>query len=336
MEPEILHTSGGLLFEEVSLEGGEGGRTERPSSSPRGPYEYVLMGVSVLFAIICIGFVVTIILEAVPAFKQQGSYLFTGTTWQQGGGSTPSQYGGLSMIVGTFQVAVVAMVAAVVIGMGTALSIVFFLPLRLRNLVATLVELLAAVPSVVYGIFGYLVLAPWVLTTLGPFLSGLPGGTAIFGSVQTGTSMLLASVVVAVMVLPTFVAIAREVLSAVPHELSEASLSLGATQWQTLSRTVIPTARIGLFGAAALALGRAIGETVAVALVAGQVNQISWKSLEPGTTLASWIANNFGEATGDQVNALFALGVILMAISLATSLFSRWLVARQRRAAAVV
>jgi phosphate transport system permease protein len=315
-----------------------GAEGRRPSASARGAYEWTLLLVAGLFGIISVWFVGTIIWQSASTFKTQGLYIFTGANWIPGAGTgVPSQYGGRAMIIGTFETSLIAMIIAVVIGTGTSLAINFFLPQKLKTFVATVVELLAAIPSVVYGVWGMLVLAPWFLNTVGPFLSSLPGGTAILGTTVAGKSLLLAGIVLAVMVLPTYVAISREVISSVPHELVEASLSLGATRWQTLWKTVIPTARIGLFGATSLALGRAIGETVAVSLVCGGVVGTSFKPLEPGVSIAGWIATQWGEAVGsDQIGALFALGAILMVVSLAMSIFSRRLVAKQRRAAAVV
>ena len=309
-----------------------------PSASVRGAYEWTLLVISGLFGLVSIWFVGTIIWQSASTFKTQGFYIFTGLSWNPGAGTgLPSQYGGRAMIFGTIETSLIAMVIAVVIGTGTSLAINFFVPQKMKTFVATVVELLAAVPSVVYGVWGMLVLAPWFLNTVGPFLSSLPGGTAVLGTTVAGKSLLLAGLVLAIMVLPTYVAISREVIGAVPHELVEASLSLGATLWQTLWKTVLPTARIGLFGATSLALGRAIGETVAVSLVCGGVVGSSFKPLDPGVTIAGWIATQWGEAVGsDQIGALFALGAILMVVSLGMSIFSRRLVARQRRAAAVV
>jgi phosphate transport system permease protein len=224
------------------------------------------------------------------------------------------------------------------IGLGTSISIVFFIPRRLRNIVATLVELLAAVPSIVYGLWGYLVLAPWMYKSVDPWFNSWPFARTLFGdpSQQYGPSLLLAAIVLGVMILPTFVAISREVIAVVPQDLIEASLSLGATRWQVIRKVVLPTSRIGLFGATFLALARATGETVAVALIAGGVAKVQFHLLDPGTSIASWIATEFGEAQGNEISALMALGVLLMLLSFSLSLVSRWLVSRQRKVLAKV
>jgi phosphate transport system permease protein len=232
----------------------------------------------------------------------------------------------------------IALVLAVIVGLGTSIAIVFLIPRRFRNVIATLVELLAAVPSIVYGLWGLLVLAPWMETTVNPWLNSWPFAKAIFGNPgqEFGTSLLLASIVLGIMILPTFVAISREVIAVVPQDLIEASLSLGATRWQVIRGVVLPTAKIGLFGATFLALARATGETVAVALVAGGVANVQFHLLYPGTSIAAWIATEFGESQGNEIAALMALGVLLMLLNFGLSLVSRWLVRRQRRVLALV
>jgi phosphate transport system permease protein len=293
-----------------------------------------LIGASLLFAAVSVGFIGTIVWNSLPEFAHHSGTLLGGNGWQ----SPTGPFGGLAMIVGTIETSIVALVIAVVIGLGTSISIVFLLPRRFRNIVATLVELLAAVPSVVYGLWGFLVLAPWMLKTVIPWLDSWPFAKELFGNAgqQDGQSLLLASIVLAVMILPTFVAISREVISVVPHDLVEASLSLGATRWQVIREVVLPTAKIGLFGATFLALARATGETVAVALVAGGVANVQFHLLYPGTSIASWIATEFGEAQGNEIAALMALGVLLMLVNFGLSLISRWLVSRQRKVLAVV
>jgi phosphate transport system permease protein len=294
----------------------------------------LLIGASLVFAAVSIGFIGTIVWNSLPDFAHHAGTLFGGNGWQ----SPTGPFGGLAMIVGTLETSLVALVVAVVIGLGTSISIVFLIPRRFRNIVATLVELLAAVPSVVYGLWGFLVLAPWMLKTVIPWLDSWPFAHELFGNPgeQDGQSLFLASIVLAVMILPTFVAISREVISVVPNDLVEASLSLGATRWQVIREVVLPTAKIGLFGATFLALARATGETVAVALVAGGVANVQFHLLYPGTSIASWIATEFGEAQGNEISALMALGVLLMLVNFGLSLISRWLVSRQRKVLAVV
>lgn len=307
---------------------------EYSAATSRSWYSYLLIAASVVFAVVSMTFVGSIISGSFSTWTHHASTLLGRNGWQTPNGP----FGGLAMIVGTLETSLIALVFAVVIGLGTSIAIVYIVPRRFRNIVATLVELLAAVPSIVYGLWGFLVLAPWMLKTVEPWLNSWPYATAIFGNVgqQAGTSLLLAAIVLAVMILPTFVAISREVIAAVPQDLIEASLSLGATRWQVLREVVLPTAKIGLFGATFLALGRATGETVAVALVAGGVANVQFHLLYPGTTIAGWIATQFGEAQGIEISALTALGLLLMLISFALSLVSRALVSRQRKVLAIV
>jgi phosphate transport system permease protein len=288
----------------------------------------------VLFAAVSVGFVGSILQKSLPTWLHHPATIIIGSGWQ----SPTGPFGGLAMIVGTLETSLIALVIAVLIGLGTSITIVFLLPRRLRNVVATLVELLAAVPSIVYGLWGYLVLAPWMYKSVDPWLNSWPGAHTLFGdpSQQYGPSLLLAAAVLGVMILPTFVAISREVIAVVPQDLIEASLSLGATRWQVIRKVVLPTSRIGLFGATFLALARATGETVAVALIAGGVAKVQFHLLDPGTSIASWIATEFGEAQGNEISALMALGVLLMLLSFSLSLVSRWFVSRQRKVLAKV
>jgi phosphate transport system permease protein len=307
---------------------------ENPSaSSSRGWYHWLLVSFGALFALVSFAFVGSIIIYSIPAWAHTGT-LLTGRGWQ----SPDGPYGGLAMITGTVETSLIALFVAGVVGMGTALAIVFLVPRRLRNIIATFVELLAAIPSIVYGLWGFLILAPWMLKTFDPFVAKLPFSSAIFGNPgqEFGPSLLLAAIVLSIMILPTFIAISREVIAAVPNDIIEASYSLGCTRWQVIRQVVMPTAKIGLFGATFLSLARATGETVAVALVAGSVANAQFHLLYPGTSIAAWIATEFGEAQGNEISALMALGVLLMLINFSFSLISRSLVNRQRKALARV
>jgi phosphate transport system permease protein len=305
-----------------------------PAATPRSWYSSVLVLAALLFAAVSVGFVGSIFWSSLPTWVHHGGTLLTSSAWV----SPTGPFGGLAMISGTFETSIIALVIAVIIGLGTSISIVFFIPRRFRTIVATLVELLAAIPSVVYGLWGLLVIAPWMEVTVNPWLNKWPFARTIFGNPgqEFGTSLLLASIVLGIMILPTFVAISREVIAVVPQDLQEASLSLGATRWQMIREVVLPTAKIGLFGATFLALARATGETVAVALVAGSVANAQFHLGYPGTSIAAWIATEFGESQGSEISALMALGVILMVLNVCLALISRQLVSRQRKVLARV
>ena len=319
----------------VALElGDEAAGGYNPPAASRTWYHYLLLAGAILFAAVSVGFVGTIFWSSLPTWLHHAGTLLGGKGWA----SPLGPFGGLAMITGTFETSLIALVLAVIVGLGTSIAIVFLIPRRFRNVIATLVELLAAVPSIVYGLWGLLVLAPWMETTVNPWLNSWPFAKAIFGNPgqEFGTSLLLASIVLGIMILPTFVAISREVIAVVPQDLIEASLSLGATRWQVIRGVVLPTAKIGLFGATFLALARATGETVAVALVAGGVANVQFHLLYPGTSIAAWIATEFVESQGNEIAALMALGVLLMLLNFGLSLVSRWLVRRQRRVLALV
>jgi phosphate transport system permease protein len=187
--------------------------------------------------------------------------------------------------------------------------------------------MLAGIPSVVYGLWGLLVVAPWARTIIEPAVSAIFGHSGPTSGAELGIGLLLAGLVLFVMVLPTMVAISRDVLAAVPTELMEGALALGATRWQVLARVVIPSARSGLLGAVTLAMGRALGETIAVTMVIGNTPSIAHSLFAPASTMASVIANQFSEATEPfHLASLVAVGVLLLAISVLVNSAARLLV----------
>ena len=298
------------------------------SKSPtkdRSVYSALLKVASFLFVIISGLFLWALISGSWKIWTSQPLTLLTGSTWS-------GKYGGLPMILGTLQTSFIALFIAVVLGLGTAITIVFLIPRRLKVIAGTFIELLAGIPSIIYGVWGSVVLAPWMLAHFYPWINSL--GIYAFGDSTTlvGPSIFLASVVLAIMILPIFVSISRDVIASVPQDLIEASLSLGATKWQMITKTVLPSVKIGIVGAAFLALARATGETVAVALTIGGIAHIEWKLFLPATTIASFIASTFGESSSADIQGLLALGVVLMFISFSVSLLSRVLISRQRKA----
>jgi len=293
---------------------------------------YIIAG---MFSILVAGLVVTLCFQAAPALHHFGLSFITGTTWDP----VHAKYGALPFIIGTLETTAIAMVLAIPIGLGTALFLVHALRGRLRSVLSTAVELLAAVPSVVYGLWALLVVAPWVASVLEPALAKTTGGTGPFSGPPLGIGLLLAGLVLFVMVLPTMVAISRDVIAAVPAEQVEGALALGATRWQAMWRVVIPSARTGLLGAITLATGRALGETIAVTMVIGNSTTIAHSLFSPAATLASTIANQFTEATEPyHLSSLMALALILMVIAVVVNAAARLLVGsigRQRSATSV-
>ncbi len=298
----------------------------RLSATSDRPYKLLLGGAALFFGAVILLFVWSVIHTAWPAVTQFGVQLLTGNTWIAGTGP----YGALPLIVDTLLTTLIALVIAVPIGLATSLAILYLVPKKLAAAASSLVELLAAVPSVVFGLWGLWYLAPWFAHTIEPDLAKLTGGRWPFGGPQEGFSVLLAGVVLAVMILPTIVAITRDVISVVPADLIEGGLSLGATRSQTYLRIVLPSAKTGIFGAIALGAGRALGETIAVAMVIGSNAQLPHSLFTSGATLASTIATQFGEATGSTGAALAALALLLMIITASVNAFARILTNRAK------
>lgn len=236
--------------------------------------------------------------------------------WTSQWNPVTSQFGALPLIFGTVVSSLIAIILAGVVGILAAAYLAEFAPGWLARPLSFVIELLAAVPSVVFGLWGLFVLAPFVRGDLGPFLQKTLGFIPIFSGPIYGTSMLTAGLILALMILPTVTAISREVIVAIAQDLREASMSLGATKWETVARVVLPASRVGIFGAIVLALGRAIGETIATTMVIGNRPDIAVSLFAPGYTLASVIANEFTEANGDvYISALLELGLLLFIVS---------------------
>ncbi len=300
------------------------GREEgaRRRSLSNGVYRGLLMVMAGIFVGLVAWYLISIIVESKPAFSTLGfSWIFQ-KVWDPGHG----KYGLLPFILGTIETTAIALVLAVPIGLGTAIALAHLVPDRLRPPLSTAVELLAAVPSVVYGLWGLIVLAPFFRSTVEPFLTSMLGWTGLFNGPNNGVGLLLAGVILFVMVLPTMVAISRDVLVVVPEEQVEGALALGATRWQVLRKVVVPGARTGILGGFSLAMGRALGETVAVALVIGNSPFIAHSVKSPAATLASLIVNNFGEATGTELAALFGAALVLLIIGVSVNALARALV----------
>jgi phosphate transport system permease protein len=283
-----------------------------------------------IFAGLVVWFVVAVAVQAKPAFSTLGFSWIIEKVWSP----SHNQFGLLPFILGTIETTAIALVLAVPIGLGTALALAYLVPHRLRPGLSTAVELLAAVPSVVYGLWGLVALAPLNREYLEPFLTSVFGWTGLFNGPNNGEGLLLAGIILFVMILPTMVAISRDVLAVVPTDQVEGAMALGATRWQMLHRVVVPGARTGLLGAFTLATGRALGETVAVALVIGNSPYIAHSIKSSAATLPSLIVNNFGEATGTERSALFGAALVLLVIGVAVNALARVLVRSTARSGA--
>ncbi len=266
-----------------------------------------------------------------PALSAFGVSFLTSSAWDPVRG----EFGIAPAAIGTLLTSFIALLLATPLAIGVAIYLSDFAPPWLRTPVAFLVDLLAAIPSVVYGLWGFLVLIPFLRDHVVPFLADTLGlrNTPLFAGPNAGNSVLAASIILAIMVLPYISAVAREILLAVPRSQREAALALGATKWEMIWGAVLPYARSGIMGGVILGLGRALGETMAVALVIGNSASISSSLLAPGSTLASLIANKFKEAStiGLEHSALLAAGFVLFVITLIVNMLARWLVLRMTR-----
>jgi phosphate transport system permease protein len=244
-------------------------------------------------------------------------------------------YGALPFIYGTLVSSLIGLLIAVPLGVATGLFLTEMAPRALRQPVITLIEMLAAVPSVIFGLWGIFIMIPWLRGQLFPWIRGALGFLPLFSGPIYGLSMLSGGIIIAIMILPIVTSVSREILRSVPNLQREAAYALGATHWEVIRIAVLSYARRGLFGAAVLGLGRALGETMAVTMVIGNNPQIRASLFAPGYTLASVIANEFAEATSDlYLNALFELGLVLLAITILVNIAAQIMMRSMRESTA--
>lgn len=282
---------------------------------------HLLCWVASAAAVATLGLIVyEIVSGAWPAMQKFGLGFLTSSSWVP----NRENFGIFPFIIGTAASSFIAILFALPLGLAIAIFLSEnFLPLPVRQVVRFVVEMLAAIPSVVYGLWGIFVVIPlvkifggWAVSTF----HGVPVLETLFAPPAYGNSMLTASVVLALMILPTLTAISRNSLTAVPATLREGAYALGATRWEAILGVILPTAAPGVVAATILALGRAMGETMAVAMLIGNSSRLSWSLLSPGGTLAGLLANQFGEAEGKQVNSLMFAALILVVITLFVNL----------------
>lgn len=254
-----------------------------------------------------------------------GLHFLTSTTWDP----VHQQFGALPYIFGTVVTALLALIIAGPLGVGTAIFLTELAPPRLRTPVSFLVEMLAAIPSVVYGLWGLFILVPLIRTYVEPALGSSLGFLPLFQGPPYGVGLLAASLILVIMILPTIAAISRDIIRTVPHDQREALLALGGTRWEVISRVVLPYSRSGIIGALILGLGRALGETMAVTMVIGNRGEVTSSLFALGDTMASVIANQFTEASGNlYIASLVELGLILFGVTVLLNVLARLLVWR--------
>jgi phosphate transport system permease protein len=290
----------------------------------------VFAGVSSFFAraivVILVAVGVLLAASSVETWQTFGLSFLTGTDWDPVQGI----YGALPFIAGTLVTATLAMLIATPLGLLTAIYLAELAPRWLAVPLGFLIELLAAIPSVVIGLWGVFVLSPVLRSTIEDWIAGSIGKVVpLFAGPSFGVGIFAAGVILAIMILPTIVSISREVINAVPGSQREAMLALGATRWETTTRVVLPFARSGIIGAVMLGLGRALGETMAVTMVIGNNPQVPTRLLDQGQTIASQIATTFSEASiGLQTSSLIALGLTLLIMTIVLNGLARILVRR--------
>lgn len=304
-------------------------RRALPERRPGGRlYGVVRWAGALLFVSLVVAVVVSLVWQAAPAFGHSGfSFIFNGT-WNP----TAGQYGAGVFIVDTLITTGVGLLIAVPVGIATAVALTEFMPPRVAAPLSVCLDLLAAVPSIVVGLWGLLILVPIFQRDIEPTVGGIPLiGHRLFGGPDLGSGILLASVVLAVMMLPTMIALSRTALRGVAIADREAAMALGGTRWQVVRRAVLPGARSGLEAAITLAMGRALGEAIAVALVIGGGVTIPHSLLATGTTLGSAIVSFFSEATGQQRSAVIGLAVLLFAFTALANVGGQLLLGRRNR-----
>ena len=317
------------LADEAPEAGGPPSAVVGTSLAAASVADRIYTGVITLFALcvplLLLGLFLEVGAAGWPALKKFGFGFLFSSDWDP----VREQFGVAPAIVGTLATSIVALVIATPLALGVAIYIAEFAPTWLRTPIAFLVDLLAAIPSVVYGLWGIFVLVPIMRSTVMPFLRDTLhlGATPFFAGPAYGPSVLTAGVILAIMALPYISSVSREVLLAVPRTQREAALALGATRWEAIRGAVLPYARTGIIGGIILGLGRALGETMAVTMVIGNRHDLSASLFAPGYSIASLIANEFTEASGDlHLSALMAAGFVLFVITLIVNAIARWLV----------
>ena len=284
-------------------------------------------GFAVLIALLLLVIALRVGIDASPAISKFGLGFLFNSRWDP----VNDVYSAFPQVYGTIVSAFLALFIAVPIGVGVAILLSEdLLPERIKLPIIFLVELLAAIPSVVYGLWGIFVLIP-ILREAGGFVNQVLGWIPIFGTKPSGPGMYVASLILAIMVLPIITAISRDALIAVPSELRQAAYGLGATRWETILKVILPTAFSGIIGGIMLALGRAMGETMAVTMVIGNANQVNLSIFDQGSTVSSLLANQFTEASGLQVASLMYAALILFALTLVVNVLAQLIVSRVNR-----
>jgi phosphate transport system permease protein len=306
----------------------------RVSANPIGDrmLHAMTLGSAVLVLIVLGGVFVSLVQGSWLALSTFGFSFLTTETWNP----ATEVVGAAAPIYGTLLTSAIALAIAVPVGLGISVFLTELCPAWLARPIAIAIELLAGIPSIIYGIWGLFVLAPFLQRTFQPFMIGVfhhvPVLSSLFAGPPYGIGVFTAAIILAIMVLPFISSVTRDVFETVPPVLKEAAYGLGCTTWEVVRRVVIPHTRAGVIGAVMLALGRALGETMAVTFVIGNAHRIAASILAPGTTISATIANEFTEATGDlYTSSLIALGLILFVVTFIVLAAARWMLHRMEK-----
>ena len=295
-------------------------------------FHHLTLAAAVAVLVILGGVILALIQGAIPALQAFGVNFLFDQHWNP----VTERFGALAPIYGTLVTSFIAMLIAVPLGLLIAMFLTELCPMWLRRPIGIAIELLAGIPSIIYGIWGLFLFAPFLQRTLQPTLIELFGNvpvlSSLFAGPPYGIGMLTAGLILAIMVLPFITSISRDVFEATPAVLKEAAYGIGCTTWEVVRHVVLPYARVGVIGAVMLGLGRALGETMAVTFVIGNAHRVSASLLAPGTTISASIANEFTEAVGDlYTSALIALGLILFVITFIVLAIARYMLLRVER-----
>ena len=275
-----------------------------------------------MVAIILLSILIVVFYESTESMGRYGLKFLITSDWNP----VTDEYGAFAAIYGTLVTSFAALLIAVPLGIGTAIFITEnIIPKELRNIIGIMVELLAAIPSVVLGLWAVFVLEPFIRPTL-LLIHQIFGWIPFLSTEPLGPGIAPAIIILVVMILPIITAISRDSLNQVPEKLRQASYGIGATRWSTIFNIILPAAISGIAGGVLLALGRAMGETMAVTMIIGNSNNFSWSLFSPGYTISAMLANQFGEADGSQVSSLMYAAFVLMVLTLLVNIFAQWIV----------
>jgi phosphate transport system permease protein len=292
-------------------------------------FRWASYGSALLVLVVLAGILGSMVYGGWPAFREFGFGFVTSSAWDVG----REQYGAWVAITGTLTAALIALVIGVPVSIGIGIFLTQLCPPWLKRPVATTIELLAAVPSIIYGMWGLFVFAPlfarFIQVPVSSLVEDMPIiGTILYARVPSGVGLLTAGIILSIMIIPFIASITRDILDQVPPILRESAYGVGCTTWEVVRHVLLPQAGVSLVGAVMLGLGRALGETMAVTFVIGNANRLSLSIFDPSSTIASRIANEFNEADGLQLNALLALGCILFLVTFTVLVLARLLIAR--------